>query len=151
MRLSSIVIFRIPIDCVCWDPFAWCAAGRVKTLSGAMMLSGAACGLCMVLPDGGLTTTAAMTGKFGITASFAIVFVYAAELFPTVVRSLAMGLSSTAARVGGVMAPGVVLLSATGKALPLLVLSLIHISEPTRLLSISYAVFCLKKKKIISF
>ncbi len=29
----------------------------------------------------------------------------------------------------------------------LVVLSLIHISEPTRLLSISYAVFCLKKKK----
>src|SRR5678815_1938472 len=27
-----------------------------------------------------------------------------------------------------------------------LILSLIHISEPTRLLSISYAVFCLKKK-----
>ena len=27
----------------------------------------------------------------------------------------------------------------------LLYLSLIHISEPTRLLSISYAVFCLKK------
>src|SRR5678816_4913593 len=27
-----------------------------------------------------------------------------------------------------------------------LMLSLIHISEPTRLLSISYAVFCLKKK-----
>src|SRR5678815_2598804 len=31
---------------------------------------------------------------------------------------------------------------------PLYILSLIHISEPTRLLSISYAVFCLKKKKI---
>ena len=29
----------------------------------------------------------------------------------------------------------------------ILALSLIHISEPTRLLSISYAVFCLKKKK----
>src|SRR5678815_1321239 len=29
----------------------------------------------------------------------------------------------------------------------LITLSLIHISEPTRLLSISYAVFCLKKKK----
>eukprot|EP00658_Telonema_sp_P-2_P051067 TRINITY_DN39083_c0_g1_i1.p1 TRINITY_DN39083_c0_g1~~TRINITY_DN39083_c0_g1_i1.p1 ORF type:complete len:103 (+),score=26.44 TRINITY_DN39083_c0_g1_i1:227-535(+) len=29
---------------------------------------------------------------------------------------------------------------------PIVVLSLIHISEPTRLLSISYAVFCLKKK-----
>eukprot|EP00658_Telonema_sp_P-2_P024132 TRINITY_DN19683_c0_g1_i3.p1 TRINITY_DN19683_c0_g1~~TRINITY_DN19683_c0_g1_i3.p1 ORF type:complete len:288 (-),score=100.73 TRINITY_DN19683_c0_g1_i3:73-936(-) len=31
--------------------------------------------------------------------------------------------------------------------LTILALSLIHISEPTRLLSISYAVFCLKKKK----
>src|SRR5678816_4761626 len=30
---------------------------------------------------------------------------------------------------------------------PWMDLSLIHISEPTRLLSISYAVFCLKKKK----
>src|SRR5678816_1237994 len=30
-------------------------------------------------------------------------------------------------------------------------LSLIHISEPTRLLSISYAVFCLKKKNTHSF
>eukprot|EP00658_Telonema_sp_P-2_P034054 TRINITY_DN2489_c0_g1_i5.p1 TRINITY_DN2489_c0_g1~~TRINITY_DN2489_c0_g1_i5.p1 ORF type:complete len:117 (-),score=38.99 TRINITY_DN2489_c0_g1_i5:104-454(-) len=33
------------------------------------------------------------------------------------------------------------------RAAPHLCLSLIHISEPTRLLSISYAVFCLKKKK----
>ena len=30
-------------------------------------------------------------------------------------------------------------------------LSLIHISEPTRLLSISYAVFCLKKNNIFQF
>ena len=30
----------------------------------------------------------------------------------------------------------------------ILFLSLIHISEPTRLLSISYAVFCLKKKTV---
>src|SRR5678816_3828330 len=30
-------------------------------------------------------------------------------------------------------------------------LSLIHISEPTRLLSISYAVFCLKKKNLNFF
>src|SRR5678815_5641419 len=36
---------------------------------------------------------------------------------------------------------------ASRKESPALPLSLIHISEPTRLLSISYAVFCLKKKK----
>mgnify|MGYP007068955033 CR=1 FL=1 len=33
-----------------------------------------------------------------------------------------------------------------GRARSIVALSLIHISEPTRLLSISYAVFCLKKK-----
>ena len=37
----------------------------------------------------------------------------------------------------------------TGSALTLSVLSLIHISEPTRQAEISYAVFCLKKKKQI--
>eukprot|EP00658_Telonema_sp_P-2_P062421 TRINITY_DN51093_c0_g1_i1.p1 TRINITY_DN51093_c0_g1~~TRINITY_DN51093_c0_g1_i1.p1 ORF type:complete len:164 (-),score=47.15 TRINITY_DN51093_c0_g1_i1:75-566(-) len=38
-----------------------------------------------------------------------------------------------------------------GRALGMVMrLSLIHISEPTRLLSISYAVFCLKKKKTMS-
>ncbi len=37
----------------------------------------------------------------------------------------------------------------TGLDTRVVVLSLIHISEPTRLLSISYAVFCLKKKNNI--
>ena len=36
---------------------------------------------------------------------------------------------------------------AQAKSCMLLCLSLIHISEPTRPLYISYAVFCLKKKK----
>jgi len=46
-----------------------------------------------------------------------------------------------------------VLLEAQSESVPLLerlrflALSLIHISEPTRLRRISYAVFCLKKKK----
>src|SRR5678815_3452187 len=42
--------------------------------------------------------------------------------------------------------PGMEIIRAAGG----LHLSLIHISEPTRLLSISYAVFCLKKKKKIT-
>ena len=41
----------------------------------------------------------------------------------------------------------VLVFAAPGAAGVLDNLSLIHISEPTRLLSISYAVFCLKKKK----
>src|SRR5678816_2279107 len=41
----------------------------------------------------------------------------------------------------------VIAVSLKGPYLMTKYLSLIHISEPTRLLSISYAVFCLKKKK----
>src|SRR5678815_5961394 len=47
-------------------------------------------------------------------------------------------------RVGGVVLEEVKVFRYLGMELGL---SLIHISEPTRLLSISYAVFCLKKKK----
>lgn len=31
-------------------------------------------------------TALAMVGKFGITASFAVIYVYTAEIFPTVLR-----------------------------------------------------------------
>jgi len=67
----------------------------------------------------------AMTGKFGIAASFAIIFVYAAELFPTVLRSAGMGMSSTAARVGGIAAPMVVLMSSVFQALPMLIFGVV--------------------------
>src|SRR5678816_4803380 len=52
----------------------------------------------------------------------------------------------------GTQASAITFISAPGQAYTdgmrfVQYLSLIHISEPTRLLSISYAVFCLKKKK----
>src|SRR5674536_194333 len=52
-----------------------------------------------------------------------------------------------ARRRGGASGGGLEGGSGTGESRCAMMLSLIHISEPTRLLSISYAVFCLKKKK----
>jgi len=52
-----------------------------------------------------VTVTLAMLGKFGISAAFAIIYVWSAELFPTVVRNAGMGASSSFARVGGMVAP----------------------------------------------
>ncbi|KAI1305817.1 Solute carrier family 22 member 5 [Halotydeus destructor] len=52
-----------------------------------------------------LTTALAMAGKFCITASFAIIYLYSAEIFPTVARTVGIGSSSVAARLGAVMAP----------------------------------------------
>ena len=44
-------------------------------------------------------------GKFFETGSFAIIYVYAAELYPTALRSTGMGMSSVMARVGSILAP----------------------------------------------
>ena len=49
--------------------------------------------------------TCAMIGKFCISASFAIVYVYSAEVFPTVLRTTGVGSSSMFARVGSIIAP----------------------------------------------
>ena len=122
--------------------------GRRGTLAGALIFGGIACLACaplsMAFPpaspavnasslDGALgagdaggstfgpAQAAALAGKFAVSAAFSLVFVYCAELFPTSVRNLAVGLSSTAARVGGVAAPAVVLLGTVDKQLPTLV------------------------------
>ena len=52
----------------------------------------------------------AMLGKFCISASYAIIYVFSAELFPTVVRTIGVGSGSFCARIGGILAPQIGLL-----------------------------------------
>ena len=48
------------------------------------------------------------TGKFLISMTFAIAYLYTAELFPTSVRNVAVGAASTFARIGSMSAPYIV-------------------------------------------
>lgn len=71
-----------------------------------------------------LSLTLALSGKFAISASFAIVYNMTAELFPTVVRNAAIGVSSSAGRIGSMVAPyitlaGTLLPTEFGNAVPL--------------------------------
>ena len=49
-----------------------------------------------------------MIGKFGSSAAFATIYLFSAELFPTVVRNSAMGASAAFSGVGAIIAPYVV-------------------------------------------
>src|SRR5665647_2590931 len=81
-----------------------------------------------------------IVGLAAITRDLSVsVVVGALLLLVTVVRGAAVERAALVARIGAI---AWVVSSAV-----FLVLSLIHISEPTRRTPISYAVFCLKKKK----
>lgn len=55
-----------------------------------------------------VTLTFALIGSTGSHYSFVLVYLYTAEVFPTVIRNSAMGLASMFARFGGFIAPFVV-------------------------------------------
>ena len=43
--------------------------------------------------------------KFGVSATFSVIWIYAAELFPTVIRTNALSMGSMAGRIGGLITP----------------------------------------------
>jgi len=89
--------------------------GRVKIYSGTFLAGGLACILVAVIlwvTEKGtmvaLVVTLAMVGKFLIAGTFALAYLYTAELFPTPVRNVAVGGASTFARIGSMSAPYIV-------------------------------------------
>ncbi|KAA0710377.1 Solute carrier family 22 member 6-A [Triplophysa tibetana] len=92
-------------------------------LSVFLAVGGGACLLTLAIPEDSFNvrTALAMVGKFGITASFAIIYIYSAELIPTVLRQTGIGVASMFARVGGVLAPLINLLGRRAPVVPMLI------------------------------
>uniref|UniRef100_A0A3P8YPT5 Major facilitator superfamily (MFS) profile domain-containing protein n=1 Tax=Esox lucius TaxID=8010 RepID=A0A3P8YPT5_ESOLU len=91
-----------------------------------MAVGGLACLLSVFIPDdlSIMRTVLAMLGKFGITASLSIVYIYSAEVFPTVIRQSGIGMGSMCARLGGVLAPVIYLLRGVNKNAPMVLFGL---------------------------
>ncbi|XP_059412345.1 solute carrier family 22 member 13 [Carassius carassius] len=92
-------------------------------LSVFLTVGGSACLLTLTVPadTAHIRTALAMVGKFGITASFAIIYIYSAELFPTVLRQTGIGVSSMFARMGGVLAPLINMLGRHTPVVPMVI------------------------------
>ena len=98
--------------------------GRQKTLF--LLMGTAAVGvLSSAMFRGSTQVLVSMIGRFGIAGSFNMIYLYTTELFPTIVRSSCLGTCSLAARVGGIIAPGIILAQAISAAVPPVVLGLV--------------------------
>ncbi|XP_018566487.1 organic cation transporter protein isoform X2 [Anoplophora glabripennis] len=98
--------------------------GRRISLVGSLLICGVTCTLTIFIANSSSGSWAVITlfllGKLGVTSSFGVVYVYTAELLPTVIRSGGVGTASTVARLGALLAPFVPLLGLHYAPLPML-------------------------------
>lgn len=102
--------------------------GRRSITSFLMLLGGICCIVAVHMVKGEtLTTTVVMMGKLFIAGSFAVIYNYSAELFPTVVRNSAMGLGSMCARLSGALTPLIALLDSFDPRVPAIIFGVVSI------------------------
>ncbi|XP_061785382.2 solute carrier family 22 member 16 [Nerophis lumbriciformis] len=107
--------------------FAMDRIGRKKTCAPALLLAGVACMLIIVVPADiePLAIVLSMVGKFAIAIAFGLIYLYTCELYPTIIRSLAVGSGSMMCRVGSVVAPFCVYLADVWIYLPQLIVGIL--------------------------
>ena len=113
-----------------------------------------------------MQVTLSLVGKFGASASFVVVYLYTAELFPTSIRNQAVGACSLVARLGGISALFLDLLKIYWLPAPVFIMGLVStlagtlavffpetlgnklpesMEEALRLFMLIYAIKCIKK------
>ncbi|KAK3103224.1 hypothetical protein FSP39_017559 [Pinctada imbricata] len=104
--VSAVMELVAYIACLCLVD----RIGRRAMFCTSMLLGGISC-LCtiftvMYAPDLSWTTVALSNiGKLGVSASFAVIFIFTPELYPTKLRGSTLGLTNFIGRAGGVVSP----------------------------------------------
>ncbi|RXM95205.1 Solute carrier family 22 member 5, partial [Acipenser ruthenus] len=125
-RLGSIIspyfiylaATEVPAYVVAWLLLRWFP--RRYSMSVTLFLGGVLLFFIHLVPPSltVVSTALEMVGKFGITAAFSIVYVYTAEVYPTVVRNMAVGTCSMGSRLGSIISPYFIYLGTYDKYLP---------------------------------
>lgn len=120
MYLTHFVYGAVEIPAKVGTYFVLDHIGRRNGQAWSLILTGTMIGLNTAIPTdyGLIRTCVAVVGKGFSEAAFTTAFLYTAELYPTVLRQCGLGYTSFIGRLGGSLAPMVMLLEDTWVLLP---------------------------------
>ncbi|GIX86210.1 solute carrier family 22 member 13 [Caerostris extrusa] len=123
------ILAAVEIPAVLLATWALTYCGRRYVLCTVMVFGGISCGATVFVPQylQWMSTLLAVLGKSAIAASFAIIYIYSAEIYPTVLRSTGIGFSSMFARLGGIIAPIIIQLRKVYSPLPMIIFAIASI------------------------
>lgn len=102
--------------------------GRRSITSSFMVVGGIACIAAVFMAQKSTeSTTTVFIGKLFIAGSFAVIYNYSTELFPTVVRSSLMGLGSMMARLSGSLTPLIILFDSLDPKIPAIIFGAVSV------------------------
>lgn len=111
INFALVSLIEIPGYTISWICIE--KLGRRISLVASLLVCGVSCLLTILvfhLNINWAVIVLVLMGKLGVTSAFGVVYVYTAEMLPTIIRSGGVGTASTCARFGALLAPFVPLL-----------------------------------------
>ncbi|KAF6116145.1 solute carrier family 22 member 16 [Phyllostomus discolor] len=101
--------------------------GRRAILTFSLLSCAVSCGLIMLIPRifYHWVMLTSMVGKFAIGSVFGLIYLYTAELYPTMIRTQAIGSGSMVSRAGSIIAPFSLYLSGIWTFMPQLLVGIL--------------------------
>ncbi|XP_038044780.1 organic cation transporter protein-like [Patiria miniata] len=133
--LNFFLISLTEAPCYIINYFVMTRLGRRRPLIFYYLVSGVACVVTGVIPaetaDGTDLTVVilviALIGKLFASAAFDVLYLATAEIFPTILRSAAVGAASVVSRAGGMVAPFIVYLNVIHNSIPMIVFGVVSL------------------------
>ncbi|XP_070582769.1 solute carrier family 22 member 13-like isoform X1 [Erythrolamprus reginae] len=119
--LTQLVFGAVEIPSRILSIFLLQCIGRKTCQCYWLILGGISCVIICVTPKEFplIITVLAVIGKSAMAASLSTTYLFSAEIFPTVFRQFGLGVCSTSARVAGILAPLLGMLSVYHMAIPM--------------------------------
>lgn len=118
VNVAATAVIELPATIIC--VFAMQIYGRKRPLMAVNLMSGIALICIAFVPEDNvkLIVTLVAIGIIGMSIAFIIVYLFAGEIFPTVIRTVGIAVCSMSARIGSMSAPFVNQLASTAFWLP---------------------------------